>query len=143
MSSYKKVSKCCHGKPQPSETNLQKEMSSTVATPKPPRALKIKYTDLQLKAICWETNEGELVTVTFQSCLITPINNCTLKQLLLSQTLGFIILTTAHGSHTENKRGTTVLTSAKAVDKLRVNVLMVVDVARRSYYLKTEGIQVN
>lgn len=43
----------------------------------------------------------------------------------------------------ENKRGTTVLTSAKAVNKLRVNILMVVDVARRICYLKTEGIQVN
>lgn len=42
-----------------------------------------------------------------------------------------------------NKRCITVLTSAKAVAKLRVNVLMAVDVARRNYYLKNESFQVN
>ena len=99
MFSCKRVSKCCHGKPQPSETNLQKEMSSTAAMSMPPRALKIKYTDLQLKPICWETNEGELAKIIFQPCLTIPINYCILKKLLLSQTLGFILLTTANGSH--------------------------------------------
>jgi len=35
-----------------------------------------------------------------------------------------------------NKRCTTVLTGVEAVDKWKVNLPMVVDVARRSYYLK-------
>lgn len=74
-------------------------MSSTVATPIPPTALKIKYNDLQLKPICWETNEGELVKVTFQPCLTKPINYCILKKLLLSQTLGFTLLTIRNSSH--------------------------------------------
>lgn len=91
MFSCKRVSKCCHGKPQPSETNLQKEMRSTVAMPMPPTALKIKYTDLQQKTICWETNKGELVKVTFQPCLTIPINYYILKKLLLSQPLGFTL----------------------------------------------------
>lgn len=89
--------KRCHGKPQPSEAHLEIETSSTVAMPMPPRALKNQYTDLQLKPICWENSER--VTVTSQPCLTIPINYCILKQLLLSQTPGFILFTTANGSH--------------------------------------------
>ena len=47
------------------------------------------------------------------------------------------------GTMSGNKRCTTVLTSAKAVDESRVNVLTVVDIVRRSYYLKTGSVQVN
>lgn len=78
--------------------HLQEEMSSMVATPMPPRALKIKYTDLQLEPICWETNEGALITVTFHPCLTILINYFILKNLLLSQTLGFTVLTAGNGS---------------------------------------------
>lgn len=63
------------------------------------QSFEIKYADLQLKPICWETNEGELVKVTFQPCLIIPLNYYIWKKLLLSQTLCFPLLITGNGSH--------------------------------------------
>lgn len=105
----------------------------------PSRALKIKYADLQLKPICWETNEGELVKVTFQPCLTVPINYYILKKLFFLRHCASLLAVTMSA----NERCITMLTSAKAVAELRVNVLMAVDVAWRSYYLKTESFQVN